>query len=151
MVCPMLIRRYATGLVVAIGVIFSLVPNQAFSRSGGFGGRSFSIAPSFRAQVLRPSLGLRSPALKRSLLWHRHPFGYGAPLTGPFGSYYDAADYMDPYYQPSYAYPDGPVGEIASGFTPPVVRHRGCESQTVTVPAEHGDKRSVDVNIVRCY
>jgi hypothetical protein len=151
MVCPMLIRRYAAGLVVTIGVIFALIPNQAFARSGGFGGRSFSIAPGFRGPVLGPSLGFRSPALQRSLFGHRHRFGYGAPLTGPIGPYYDAADYMDPYYQPSYPYPDGPVSEIAPGFMPPVLRHKGCESQTVTVPAEHGEKRSVDVNVVRCY
>jgi hypothetical protein len=145
--------------VVTIGVVFALVPDQAFGRSGGFGGRSLSIAPSFRGPVLRQSLSFRSPALKRSLLWHRRGFGYGAPLTGPFGSYYDNpyydnADYMDPYYQPSYAYPaypEGAVSEIAPGFMPPAVRHKGCESQTVSVPAEHGEKRSVDVNIVRCY
>jgi hypothetical protein len=155
MVCPMLIRRYAAGLVITIGVIFALVPDQAFGRSGGSGGRSFSTARSFRAPVLHPSLGFHSPGLNRSYLWHRYPFGYGAPLTGSIGPYYDSADYTNPYYQPyydpSYAYPDGPVGEIASGFPPRVVHHRGCESQTVTVPAEHGKKRSVDVNIVRCY
>jgi hypothetical protein len=157
MVCPMLIRRYAAGLVVTMGVILTLVPNQAFGRSGGgFGGRSFAIAPAFRAPVVRPSLGFHSPALRNSLLWHRHRFGFGAPLTGPIGSYYgDAgypyygdAGYGGPYYQPSY---DGAVSEVASGFTPPVAHRRGCESQTVTVPAEHGEKRSVDVNIVRCY
>jgi hypothetical protein len=155
MVRPMLIRRYAAGLVVTIGVIFALVPDQAFGRSGGFGGRSFSTAPGFRAPVAHPSLGFHSPALNRSLLWHRRPFGYGAPLTGSTGPYYDSGDYMNPYYQPyyqpSYAYPDSPVSEIASGFPPPVFHHKGCESQTVTVPAEHGEKRTVDVNIVRCY
>ena len=148
----MRMRMYAAGLAVIVAVtFFALVPNQAFGRSGGFGGRSFSIAPGFRAAVVRPSLGFRSTALKHSLLWHRGRFGYGAPLTGPIGPYYDAADYMDPSYQSSYPYPDSPVSEIAPGFMPPVVRHRGCESQTVTVPAEHGEKRSVDVNIVRCY
>ena len=157
MVCPMLIRKYAAGLVVTIGVIFTLVPNQAFGRSGGFGGRSFAIAPGFRATVVRPSLGFHSPALGHSSLGYRHRFGFGAPLTGPIGSYYGYGDagyvdpYYQPYYQPSYAYPDAAISEVASGFTPPVARHRGCESQTVTVPAEHGEKRSVDVNIVRCY
>ena len=158
----MLIRRYAAGLVVTIGVILTLVPNQAFGRSGGFGGRSFAIAPAFRAPIVRPSLGFRSPALRHSFLWHRQRFGFGAPLTGA-GSYYgdwgypyygDAGyvgPYNQPYYQPSYAYPDGAVSEVASGFTPPVAHRRGCESQTVSVPAEHGEKRSVDVNIVRCY
>jgi hypothetical protein len=147
----MLIRKYAAGLVVIVGVIFALVPNQAFGRSGGFGGRSFSIAPGFRSPVVHRSLGFRSSASQQSSLMRRHRFGFGAPLTWPIGPYYDAADYTNPYYQSGYGYPDNTVGEIPPGFTMPVVRHQGCESQSVTVPAEHGEKRSVDVNIVRCY
>src|SRR5262249_49838807 len=87
---------------------------------------------------------------------HRHRFGFGAPLTGPLGPYYDGWGYTDPYYQSSYAYPDGPypggaVAEIPSGFSPPVVRHRGCESESVTVPSARGGKRSRNVNRLRCY
>jgi hypothetical protein len=151
MVCPMLIRMSAAGLVVIVGIIFALVPNQAFGRSGGFGGRSFSIAPGFRSPVVRRSFGFRSPALRQSLLMHGHRFGFGAPLTWPIGPYYDASDYTDPYYQSAYGYPESATSEIPYGFPAPVVRHRGCESQSVTVPAEHGEKRSVEVNIVRCY
>jgi hypothetical protein len=81
---------------------------------------------------------------------------FWAPLTGSLGPYYDGGGYTDPYYQSSYAYPDGPypggaVAEIPSSFSPPVVRHRGCESESVTVPSEHRGKQSVNVNIVRCY
>jgi len=151
MVCPMLVRMYAAGLVVIVGVIFALVPNEAFGRSGGFGGRAFSVAPGFRSPVVQRPLGFRSPALNRSLFLHRHQFGYGAPLMGPYGPYYDSADYGDPYYQSSYSYPDAPIAQIPPGFIPPVVHHRGCESESVTVPAERGKKRSVDINIVRCY
>ena len=144
----MLIRKYAAGLVVTIGVILALVPNQAFGRSGGFGGRSFSIASGFRSPVVHRSLGFRS---RQSLLMHRHRFGFGAPLGWPNGPYYGDEDYTNPYYQSGYGYPDNAAGEISPGFTMPVVRHRGCESQSVTVPAELGEKRTVDVNIVRCY
>jgi hypothetical protein len=156
MVCPMLMRMYAAGLALIVAVSFALVPNQAFGRSGGFGGRSFSIAPGFRSPALQRPLGFRSPALHHSLFLHRHRFGFGAPLTGPLGPYYDGWGDMNPYYQSSYAYPDGayPAGaaaEIPSGFSPPVVRHRGCESESVTVPSEHGGNQSVNVNIVRCY
>jgi hypothetical protein len=151
MVCPMLVRMYAAGLVVIIGVFFALVPNQAFARSGGFGGRAFSIGPGFRSPVVQRSLGFRSPALNHSLFSHRHRFGYGAPLMAPYGPYYDGGDYADPYYQSSYSYPDGAIGQIPAGFIPPLVHHRGCESESVTVPAERNKKRSVDVNIVRCY
>ena len=156
MVCPMLMRIYAAGLAVIAAVSFTLVPNQAFGRAGGFGGRSLSIAPGFRSSAFQRPLGFRTPALHHSLFLHRHRFGFGAPLTGPLGPYYDGWGYTDPYYQSSYAYPDGPypggaVAEIPSGFSPPVVRHRGCESESVTVPSERGGKRSVNVNILRCY
>jgi len=151
MVCPMLVRMYAAALMVIVGVVLSLVPNQAFGRSGGFGARSFSVAPGFRSQALHRSLGLRSPALEQSSFVRRRPFGFGLPLTGLIGPYYDAADYTDPYNQSSYAYPGSPIGELPPGFTPPVVRHRGCETQSVTVPAELGEKPTVEVNIVRCY
>ena len=156
MVCPMLMRIYAAGLAVMVAVSFALVPNQAFGRSGGFGGRSFSIAPGFRSPAFQRPLGFRSPVLRHSLFLHRHRFGFGAPLTGPLGPYYDGWGYTDPYYQSSYAYPDGPypggaVAEIPSGFSPPLVRHRGCESESVTVPSERGRKQFVNVNIVRCY
>ena len=161
MVCPMRMRMYAAGLAVIVAVSFVLVANQAFGRSGGFGGRSFSIAPGFRSPVLQRSLVFRSPTFRQSLFLHRNRFGsgFGAPLTGPIGPYYDGWDYMGPYdqssmgpyYQSSYVYRDGAVGEIPSGFNPPIVRHRGCESESVTVPSEHGGKRTVNVNIVRCY
>jgi len=156
MVCPMLMRIYAAGLAVMVAVSFALVPNQAYGRSGGFGGRSFSIAPGFRSPAFQRPLGFRAPALHHSLLSHQHRFGFGTPLTGPLGSYYDGWGDMDPYYQSSYTYPDGPypsgaVAEIPSGFSPPVVRHRGCESESVTVPSERGRKQFVNVNIVRCY
>jgi hypothetical protein len=151
MVRPMLIRMYAAGFVITMGVIFALVPSQAFSRSGGFGGRSFATASGFRSPVVHRSFAFRSPALRQSLLRHRHQFGFGAPLTWPIGPYDDLNDYTDPYYQSPYVYPEGPTSEIPPGFPAPVVRHRGCESQSVSVPAEHGEKRYVDVNIVRCY
>lgn len=152
MVRPMLMRMYAAGLLVIVGVSVALVPDQAFGRSGGFGGRSFAIAPAFRSPVLQRPLGFRSSALRQSLLFRRHRVGFGAPLIGPIGPYYGGSDYMDPYYQSSYPYPDGAIGEIpSSSFNPPVVRRRGCESQSVTVPAEYGGKRFVNVNIVRCY
>jgi hypothetical protein len=159
MVCPMPMRMYAAGLAVIAAVSSVVVPDQAFGRSGGFGGRSFSIARGFRSPVLQRPLVFRSPALRQSLFLHRHRFGFGAPLTGPIGPYYDGWDSMDPSYQSamgpydqsSYVYRDGAAGEIPSGFNPPVVRHRGCESESVTVPSEHGGKRTVNVNIVRCY
>jgi hypothetical protein len=152
----MLMRMYAAGLAVIVAVSFALVPNQAFGRSGGFGGRSLSITPGFRSPAFQRPLGFRSPALHHSLFLRRHRFGFGAPLTGPLGSYYGGWGDMDPYYQSSYGYPDGPypggaVAEIPPSFSPPVVRHRGCESESVTVPSEHGGKQSVNVNIVRCY
>ena len=152
----MLMRIYAAGLAVIVAFSFALVPNQAFGRSGGFGGRSFSIAPGFRSPAFQRPLGFRSPALNHSLFLHRNRFGFGAPLTGPLGSYYDGWGNTDPYYQSSYPYPEGAyaggaVAEIPTGFSPPVARHRGCETESVTVPSEHDGKRSVNVNIVRCY
>src|SRR5215472_12720703 len=83
MVCPMLMRMYAAGLAVIAAVSFTLVPNQAFGRAGGFGGRSLSIAPSFRSSAFQRPLGFRAPALHHSLFLHRHRSGFGAPLTGP--------------------------------------------------------------------
>jgi hypothetical protein len=156
MVCPMLMRMCAAGLAVILAFSFALVPNQASGRSGGFGGRSFSIAPGFRSPAFQRPLGFRSSALHHSLFLRRNRFGFGAPLTGSLSPYYDGWGYTDPSYQSSYAYPNGPypggaVAEIPSGFSPPVVRHRGCESESVTVPSERGGKRSVNVNIVRCY
>ena len=160
MVCPMLMRMYAAGLAVGIAIVFALAPNEAFGRSGGFGGRSFAMAPGFRSPVFQQSLGFRSPvfghslafrspALRQSLLLHRGRYGLGAPWAGLGGSYYDPADYFDPYYQPSYAGPDIATAEIPGGFDPPAIHHRGCESQTVSVPSEDGGERSI--NIVRCY
>jgi hypothetical protein len=149
MVRLMVIRMYAVGLVVIIGLGLALAPNQAFGRSGGFGGRSFAIAPAFRPPVLQRSLGFRSPALRQSVLLRRHRFGFGVPLTGFGGSYYDPSDNANPYYQSSYAYPDMATGDIPVGYSSPVIHHRGCDSQSVTVPSESGGERSV--NIVRCY
>ena len=85
----------------------------------------------------------------------RHRFGYGfVPLTGFGGGLdYGAPDYVKPYDQPAEAEPEttGAIltpGSAPSGFRPVMVYRPGCQTQTVTVPWEDGDDRSI--NIVRC-
>jgi hypothetical protein len=160
MVRPMVVRTYAAGLVVVIGVVFVLASNEACARSGGFGARSFSVASGFRSPGLRPNFrpalqpGFRSglrpgfrPAL-RSAFFNRHRSGFGVPLTWPGGSYYDPSDYGAPY-EPLYFDPSGGEGEIPAEVNPVAIHRWGCRSQTVTVPSEDGGESSV--NIVRCY
>lgn len=161
MVRPMIVRTYAVGLVVMIGVVFGLASDEAFARSGGVGGRSFSMASGFRSPafrpVFRPALrpvfgpGAR-PAFRAgarsALLMNRRRSGFGVPLTYPGGSYYDPSDYGAPY-EPLYFEPGTVASEIPGEFNPVGLRRWGCRSQSVTVPSEDGDESSV--NIVRCY
>jgi len=156
MVRPMISKVCAASFVVIFGVASFLVPSDTFARSGGFGGRSsFSISPGFHFSVLRPSLHGFPPAAhlpahqRQSQL---RDFGFGLPLIVPGGAfgyspYYAPLDYGGPY-QPSYVEPEIVTGAIPRFSYPILPIRRGCGTQAVTVPAENGEERSI--NIVRC-
>jgi hypothetical protein len=157
---PMISRMRAGGLVVFFCVSVVLVPGETFGRGGSFGGRGFAgrsvpIGSRFRPPTLRPQAQLHRPGFKGPL---RHRFGYGFfPLPGFGGGYYGpgygAPNYVVPYDQPAETVPEitGAIptpGSVSGGFRPVIVYRPGCQTQTVTVPSEDGDDRSI--NIVRC-
>ena len=148
-------------LVVFFCVSVVLVPGETFGRGGGLGGRGFvgrsvSIGSGFHPPALRSQaqVHLRRPDFSP----FRHRFGYGFfPLTGFGGGYYGpgygAPDFVEAYDQPAEAEPETtgaiPIpGLIPGGLRPVIVYRPGCQTQTVTVPSEDGDDRSI--NIVRC-
>ena len=147
----------AGGLVVFFCVSVVLAPDKTFGRGGGGGGRGFAgrsvpIGSGFHPPAQRPQLHLHQPGFGGP---PRHRFGYGfVPLTGFGGGLdYGAPDYVKPYDQPAEAEPEttGAIltpGSAPSGFRPVMVYRPGCQTQTVTVPWEDGDDRSI--NIVRC-
>jgi hypothetical protein len=145
---PMISRMRAGGLVVFFCVSVVLVPGETFG--GGFGGRGFVGQPvSIGSGFHQPRrFGFGGPL--------RHRLGYGLfPLTEFGGEYYSpgygAPNFVEPYHQPAEAELET-TGTIPGSFRPVIVYRLyrpGCQTQTVTVPSEHGGNRSI--NIVRCY
>jgi hypothetical protein len=159
---PMIGRMGAGGLVVFFCVSVVLAPGETFGRDGGFGGRGFAgrsvpIGSGFRPPAQQPQAQLHphEPGFGGPL---RHHFGYGFfPLTGfggrHYGLGYGAPDYVKSYDEPAQAEPETTdaiptPGPAPGDFRPVMVYRPGCQTQTVTVPWEDGDDRSI--NIVRC-
>jgi hypothetical protein len=150
MVRAMVSRVYLAGFIVILSLGTMLVSSESFGRSGGSGGRSSS---GFHGST---SSGHHRSAMRSSL--NRRSASWGFPLYGT--GYYSPGTYSEPAEITNnnssnlnssvhvHAAPEPVSSSYPVSVYPVVFYHPGCNSQTVTVPWEDGQQRSV--NIVRC-